>query len=149
MTQQEYREYQETVESFFTRDGINNLSQVDSEEESYFSWSSCDCCGSSLGGDRYHCNGFKPTTPEDVSIEKVCNLLWSTILLIVSIRFNRKNFDDCLRSVFHYQISLGDVFEYEVCVDCLYYAEYGQLDDMTMLDIEEKIDHAIENNDRF
>lgn len=26
---------------------------------------------------------------------------------------------------------------YSVCVDCVYYAEYGQLDDMTMLDIED------------
>lgn len=26
---------------------------------------------------------------------------------------------------------------YAVCVDCVYYAEYGQLDDMTMLDMED------------
>lgn len=26
---------------------------------------------------------------------------------------------------------------YEVCTDCIYYAEYGQLDDMTMLQIDE------------
>ena len=26
---------------------------------------------------------------------------------------------------------------YSVCVDCVYYAEYGQLDDMTMLEIGE------------
>lgn len=25
---------------------------------------------------------------------------------------------------------------YEICTDCVYYAEYGQLDDMTMLEIE-------------
>jgi len=30
-----------------------------------------------------------------------------------------------------------EVQEYSVCVDCLYYSEYGQLDDQTMLDIEE------------
>jgi hypothetical protein len=27
-------------------------------------------------------------------------------------------------------------YEFEFCVDCMYYAEYGQLDDMTMLDME-------------
>ncbi len=27
------------------------------------------------------------------------------------------------------------VQEYSVCQDCIYYAEYGQLDDMTMLDV--------------
>lgn len=26
--------------------------------------------------------------------------------------------------------------EYSICVDCYYYAEYGQLDDMTMMDID-------------
>jgi len=30
----------------------------------------------------------------------------------------------------------GEIQEYdEVCEDCIYYAEYGQLDDQTMLDI--------------
>ena len=140
MTYQEYQEYQKTVESFFIRERIQNLSQIDSNEESYFSWSSCECCGSSLGGDRYHCNGFRPTSSEEVPVEKLVNLLWSTVLLLWSIVFNRKSFDNCLRSVFRYQISLGDVFEYEVCQDCLYYAEYGMLDDLTILDLENEID---------
>jgi hypothetical protein len=30
-----------------------------------------------------------------------------------------------------------EVQEYEVCLDCIYFAEYGQLDDQTMLDIAE------------
>lgn len=29
-----------------------------------------------------------------------------------------------------------EVCEYEVCQDCLYYAAYGMLDDMTMMDID-------------
>ena len=29
-----------------------------------------------------------------------------------------------------------EIQEYTICLDCEYYAEYGQLDDMTMLDIE-------------
>jgi hypothetical protein len=33
----------------------------------------------------------------------------------------------------------NEVQEYEVCPDCLYYAEYGQLDDMTMMSIEEEL----------
>lgn len=28
----------------------------------------------------------------------------------------------------------NEVYEYTICQDCMYYAEYGQLDDMTMLD---------------
>ena len=29
-----------------------------------------------------------------------------------------------------------EVQEYSVCVDCVYYAEYSRLDDMTMLEVE-------------
>lgn len=29
------------------------------------------------------------------------------------------------------------MFEYSICVDCMYYIEYGRLDDMTMMEIEE------------
>jgi hypothetical protein len=28
-----------------------------------------------------------------------------------------------------------EVYEFQICSDCAYYAEYGQLDDMTMLDL--------------
>ena len=31
----------------------------------------------------------------------------------------------------------GVVYEFSICSDCEYYAEYGQLDDMAMLDIED------------
>jgi len=31
-----------------------------------------------------------------------------------------------------------EVYFYDVCCDCLYYAEYGQLDDVTMMDMEEE-----------
>ena len=30
----------------------------------------------------------------------------------------------------------GKHFEYDICVDCVYYLEHGRLDDMTMLEIE-------------
>lgn len=34
-----------------------------------------------------------------------------------------------------YNAEHQEIFEYSVCVDCLYYAEYGQLDDQTMMDM--------------
>ncbi len=89
MTRKDYTEYQEAVAAFFANEGISNLSATDAE--SSFSWRQCECCGSTLGGDRYECTGYHSTS--------------------------------------------GDVFEYEVCSDCVYYAEYGQLDDMTMMDM--------------
>jgi len=90
MTQEDYTEFKESVEEFFKTEGITNLSR---EGEPFFSWSHCNCCGGSLGGDREKATGFNPTTKE--------------------------------------------IQEYTVCTDCLYYAEYGQLDDMTMLRIGE------------
>jgi hypothetical protein len=140
MTRKEYNEYVDTVEKFFDREGINNLSQVDSEEESYFSWSSCDCCNSGLGGDRYHSNGFRPTPLSEVSFKRVLSLLWSVICLLWSVTIQPKSFDSSLRRIKHNEISIGDILEYEICSDCLYYAEYGCLDDMTMMDIEEEVD---------
>jgi hypothetical protein len=89
-TQAEYKAYQEAVERFFEKEGINCLSATTGESE--FSYSPCECCRRPLGGDRYAAKG--------------------------------------------YHAESNEVFEYSVCTDCLYYAEYGQLDDMTMMDIK-------------
>lgn len=35
-----------------------------------------------------------------------------------------------------YNLETKEILEFTVCTDCIYFAEYGQLDDMTMLDIE-------------
>jgi hypothetical protein len=90
MTKQEYADYEAAVAEFFSH-GLCNLS---SEGEPFFSWSSCQCCGTRLGGDRYECNGYNEQTKE---VEE----------------YNR------------------------ICSDCVYYAEYGRLDDSTMMDMEE------------
>ena len=99
MNKKEYKEYQERVNKFFKREGINNLSLEDGEE-SFFTSQPCECCNRELGGDRYHCSGYNPQT-EDTTC-------------------------------------------YDVCWDCLYYAEYGHLDDMQMLDIERETVYRIE-----
>ena len=97
MNKQDYKEYEQAVSDFFAGEGITNLSTINTIDgdalEPDFSNRSCDCCGSTLGGDRYQCNGWNPT----------------------------------LRTIEDYP---------SVCQDCVYYAEYGQLDDMTMLEIE-------------
>lgn len=73
----EKKEYIDNVKHFFEIEGIVNLSQItdkDNHCESYFSYSNCECCNSNLGGDRYFCNGYNPTTEEvyEYSICKVC-----------------------------------------------------------------------------
>lgn len=95
MTTTEYAAYEKRIADFMQREGLNNLYPHTSDDiEPYFSWRSCACCGTTLGGMRYDCNGYNPTTRE----------------------------------------VQGD---YSVCVDCVYYAEYGQLNDLTMLDMVE------------
>lgn len=106
MDKKEYNEYEKSVSKFFEREGLNNLTVEIGEDcdhkciicgelvgcDPWFSWRACECCGSILGGDRYHATGYNPKTKE--------------------------------------------AYCYEVCVDCIYYVEYGQLDDMQMLEIE-------------
>lgn len=109
MKREEYAAYEATVADFISREGILGLgashpycpechsSFTDSGycpkghghrelfDEPYFSWSPCECCGSSLGGNRQKAFGFHP-----------------------------KN---------------SGIFEYSICENCVYYAEYGRLDD--------------------
>jgi hypothetical protein len=35
-----------------------------------------------------------------------------------------------------YNAETKEIYEYTICLDCEYFAEYGRLDDMTMMDIE-------------
>ena len=56
--------------------------------------------------------------------------------------FSSTNCDCCNRSLGGdrydcngYNPETKEVQKYSVCTDCVYYAEYGQLDDMTMMDI--------------
>ena len=90
MNKQEYEEYQERVADFMLKE---NLEVLDcGSEEASFSWQPCECCGSTLGGDRHDVAG--------------------------------RNTDN------------NEVYHYDVCMDCYYYAEYGRLDDTTMVEIE-------------
>ena len=93
MTRDEYTAYEERFRQFMETEGIENLSP-ESENEPYFSWHFCDCCGSRLGGYREDYIGY---CREDDEV-------------------------------------MGP---YSICTDCVYYAAYGRLDDMTMREIEE------------
>jgi hypothetical protein len=57
MNNEEYTEHINAMRAFYEREEIDEL--VDIDAEPYFSWSSCDCCQSSLGGDRYEVAGFR------------------------------------------------------------------------------------------
>lgn len=104
MTKSEYAEYQAAVERNLK--GLEFVStgacpgcedcglekeatgyEIETATEPSFSWSSCDACGSTLGGDRHPAHG---------------------------------------------RMSDGTLLHLNVCTDCLYYLNYGQLDDTTM-----------------
>ena len=117
MTKSEYQDYEKSVEQFFKCEGVRNLStgllncpqckipfecgecpqcHQDSGHfpcEPFVSGCPCDCCKTSLAGDRMDAHGYNPTTKQ--------------------------------------------ILEYTICTDCEYYAEYGQLDDMTMMEMSE------------
>ena len=106
MNKKEYSEYERAAAKFFEREGITNLSAETGDDvdhacvicgdivgcDPWFSRRACECCGSGLGGNRYHATGYNPEAEA--------------------------------------------AYCYEVCQDCIYYAEYGRLDDMIMLEIE-------------
>lgn len=97
MNKAEYKQYERTVDRFFDTEGISNLSRI-ADSEPYFSWQTCDCCGTTLGGNRVDANGYNKKTKE--------------------------------------------ILEYSICEDCEYYAEYGCLNDQTMMEIEEDDENA-------
>ncbi len=68
-------------------DENEEVAAIEVAGEPHFSWSSCDACGSSLGGDRHPAHG-------------------------ISAEFGRMHLS--------------------VCTDCVYYLNYGCLDDETM-----------------
>lgn len=58
--------------------------------------------------------------------------------------FSHSNCDCCKRSLAGnrydmtgYSKADDEIYDYEICVDCRYYAEYGQLDDMTMMEVND------------
>ena len=86
MNKKEYAKYERYVDLFFKQEKLENLSggritcseceaplhldgicesecpkcgaDVEAMNEPSFSWSACECCGSSLGGDRYPASGY-------------------------------------------------------------------------------------------
>jgi hypothetical protein len=97
----QYEQYQADVAAFIARDGLSFLStgtwdyQGEHDEprpenwndEPWFSWTPCECCGCPLGGNRWY---------------------------------------------LHARDKENLIAQYVICEDCVYYVEYGCLDDATM-----------------
>lgn len=100
-TKQGFQEFLDAVE--YELDGLRFVSTGWSSEcpdcgdegcdgGSGFSWRPCECCGSTLGGERYPAHGVAK--------------------------------DDT-------------VIHFDICTDCLFYLAYGQLDDVSMMEMDD------------
>lgn len=113
-TKDDYSAYERAVAAFFKRERIDNLSPEYGDNCEH----ECRICGETTG----------------INEGSFC---WRPC-------------DCCGRALggdrYHangYSAHYGEAYCYSVCGDCIYYAEYGQLDDMTMLEIEEPENYSI------
>lgn len=108
MTRKEYNAYCERVAEFMAREGLESLTPK-----------CCDCpeCGGEGGRNAEH------TTNEPYFSWRACECCGSHL---------GGNREECVG----YNRAIDDVLEFEVCSDCVHYAEYGQLDDTTMAEVE-------------
>jgi hypothetical protein len=118
MNRHEYAEYERAVAEFFERESISNLSSghlTCPEHGCGAEWDEGDECP----------NGHGPRE------------LWDEPF------FSWRPCECCRRPLggdrqhaTGWNPTTREIQEYDICVDCLYYAEYGRLDDTTMLELE-------------
>ena len=106
MNKEEYDLYRTDVETFFRTQGINCLS-LSSEEDI----DNCECS---------HCE-------EGVYIDPFFSWIPCECCMrrLGGDRYHVSGFNP----------TDNEVYCYSVCIDCLYFAEYGQLDDTTMMEV--------------
>ena len=75
MTEAQEKAYEAAVAAFFIRESLSSLTDMGTDEEPceyYFSWSPCDVCGDTYGGNRMDMSGYNDTTKEIQDGYKVC-----------------------------------------------------------------------------
>lgn len=124
-TTADYAEYEARVDEFFNEEKIENLSA---------GHICCPDCGDVT--DREHCSAFLENgTCPDCGEGKECMdepyfAWWPCECCSRSLGGNRYHATG-------YNRDADTIQEYQICTDCMYYAEYGQLDDMAMMEIKE------------
>ena len=122
MNKKEYQEYEKRVAKFFEEEGIQNLS---------IGRAKCPDCGFDFYQEgisglpiKCGCGNTLDSLEEPFFSGEWCDCCGTHL---AGDRYKASG----------YNPNTKEIYDYEVCPDCLYYAEYGRLDDMTMLDIEE------------
>lgn len=116
-TAKEYRAFKAAVAEFFAREQIENLSS---------GYLSCPECNEKLDMDGQ--NG--PECAEHGTALNEPFFTWRACECCGGEAGNREHATG-------YNREADTIQEYDVCEDCIYYAEYGQLDDTSMMDIED------------
>jgi hypothetical protein len=62
----------EICEEFLKSNEVNCCTAIDSDMESHFSHSGCDCCGQG-GADVYDCNGYSAIHEQIFDLGEVCH----------------------------------------------------------------------------
>lgn len=119
-SQEDYDRYKAAVDRFFEREGIENLTH---------GRTTCAECNADLHQDGIH--------------EEKCQDCGADVEYMNEPSFSWTPCDCCGRNLggdrypaSGYNRDTGDIFEYQICIDCLYFSEYGTLDDMTMIDYD-------------
>lgn len=123
MTTSEYFQYQLAVAQFFEREGIENLSS-----HRY----TCESCHHKLNFDgplpacgTEDCKAFgEPIYDQPFFGSAQCDCCKTGL---AGDRLDASGYNRAAQKV----------YEYTVCFDCIYFCEYGKLDDTTMLDMED------------
>lgn len=108
MNNEEYKIYREKVRSFFESEGIWNLSKVTPDDNPV---GKCPTCGVEVD----HFEYFSWSSCDCCNTREGGNRIHAN----------------------GYNPKTREIQCYDICVDCEYYIEYGQLDDRTMMEIEE------------
>jgi hypothetical protein len=120
MTKSQYLKYQAAVADFMERENLTHLATGEP-------W--CKHCDKRVG---WKHKGVCPDCDEDVEY--------------VNYPYVSSNGCDCCGDSCRQNLEFasgcdkdsGEIREYEICEQCVYYSKYGRLDDLTMMEIEEE-----------
>jgi hypothetical protein len=117
LTKKAYARYEAAVKAFFEREGIENLTT------GHIKCPKCEVPFNDLGRCP-KCNTRRESCDEPYCSSHGCDCCGNSLQqnLEHATGYNREH---------------NEIYEYEICQDCAYYAEYGCLDDSQM----DEIDH--------
>ena len=113
MNKQEYVEYENRFAEFMRLNELNNLTRIDNV---------CHCFDAIDGVFEFECDCDEDYQQEPFFSWRPCEVCQTRL------GGNRIDASGYSRT--------GVIYEFVICTDCEYYAEYGQLDDMTMMDMK-------------